>query len=62
MKCPHCDQRIPMPWQRLREKRKLAGLCVDCGTDAKGFYRCHRCRQHVKELRATHHTSTSTSA
>ena len=47
MKCPRCDHEIELAWEALRRGRNDLGLCVECGKDAGGFYRCEPCRVRI---------------
>lgn len=47
MNCPHCDRPIVLGWQLLKQRRKVAGLCLDCGLPAKPFARCKSCRSKI---------------
>lgn len=37
---------------KLRERRKVDGVCHDCGKDSAGMWRCAGCREKRSEMRA----------
>lgn len=39
-----CAERIYRSVKRIRAKRKVLGLCVECGKDSSPFVRCVECR------------------
>lgn len=50
MNCPNCHHPIEMGWQRLRQRRKAAGVCAECGGDPginpRSGRPFHRCKKH----------------
>ena len=47
MRCPGCGVRITTEAEKTRARRKAKGLCVECGADAGGHWRCLACRQKI---------------
>ena len=44
LKEPPTQKEPPTTEQLAERARKALGLCVDCGEDARGFFRCASCR------------------